>query len=65
MSRLRPVGAVAAVVQIADLNKGKFTHDYQSAMSFLVIDFTFLKGRYGELVVNVLVVVDNHINKVS
>jgi len=41
--RLRSVGA-AAVVQIADINEGKFSHDYQSAMPLLVIDFTFLEG---------------------
>jgi hypothetical protein len=27
---LRPVGAAAAVVKIADINKGTFTHIYQS-----------------------------------
>jgi len=40
VSRLQPVGAAAAaaVVQFADINKGKYTHDYQSAMSLLVVD---------------------------
>ena len=51
VSRLRPVVAAAAVVQIAYINEGKFSHNYQSAMSLLVIDFTFLEGRDGELVV--------------
>ena len=49
--RLRTVGAAAAVVQIADINKGKFTHDFQSAASLLLIDFTFLEGRDGDLMV--------------
>jgi len=64
--RLRPVGAAAAaVVQIADIYEGKFSHDFQSAMSLLVIDFTFLEGRDGELVVKELAVVDSHSNRVS
>jgi len=63
--RLRPVGAAAAVVQIADINEGKFSHDYQSAMSLLVIDFTFFEGRDCELVVKELAVVDSHSNRVS
>jgi hypothetical protein len=62
---LRPVGATAAVVQIADINKGKFPHDYQSAISLLVIDFMFLEGRDGELVLKELAVVDSHSNRVS
>ena len=45
--------------------KGKFTHDYQSAISLLVIDFTFLEGRDGELVVKELVAFDSQINTVS
>jgi hypothetical protein len=46
----RPVGAAAAaVMQIADINEGKFSRDNQSAISFLMIDFTFLEGRDGEL----------------
>jgi hypothetical protein len=61
---LRPVGA-AAVVQIADINEGKFSLDYQSAMSLLVIDFILLEGRDGELVVKEKAVVDSHSNRVS
>jgi hypothetical protein len=38
--RLQQVGAAAAIVEVADLNKCKFTHDYQSAMSLFVNDFT-------------------------
>ena len=64
MSRLRSVGA-AAVVQTADINKSKFTHDYQSAMPLLMIDFTFLEGRDGELVAKELAAVDSHGNRVS
>jgi len=57
---LRPVGAGAAtVIQIADINNGKFTYDYKSAISLLVIEFTFLEGRDGELVVKELAVVDS------
>ena len=37
---------------------------YQSTMSLLVIDFTFLEGRDGELVVKELAVVDSHSNRV-
>jgi len=36
-------------MQIADINEGKFSRDNQSAMSFLMIEFTFLEGRDGEL----------------
>ena len=62
---MRPVGPAAALVQIADINEGMFSHDYQSALSLLVIDFTFLEGRDGELVVKELAVVDSHSNRVS
>ena len=54
---LRPSGAADAVVQVADINNCKFTHDNLSAMSLLVIDITFLEVRNCELVVN------SHINK--
>jgi hypothetical protein len=66
VARLRPVGAAAsAVVHIDDINEGKFSHDYQSAMSLLVIDITFLEGRDCELVVKELAVLDSHSNRVS
>ena len=52
-------------MQVADVNKGTYTEGYQSAMSLLVIDFTFLEGRDGELVVKELAAVDSHINRVS
>ena len=64
VSRLQPVGA-AAVVQRADINKVTYTQDYQSAMSVLVIDFTFLEGRDGEIVVKELAAVESHSNRVS
>jgi len=62
--RLRPVGE-AAVAQIADIKKGKFAYNYKSAMSLLLIDFTFLEGRDGELVDKELAVFDSHRNRVS
>jgi len=34
-------------------------------MSLLVIDFTYLEGNYGELVVKELAAVDSHSNRVS
>jgi len=52
-------------VQVAYINKCKFTHDYQSAVFLLVTDFTFLEGRDGELVVKDLAVVDSHCNRIS
>ena len=63
--RLQPFGAAAAVVQFADVNKVKFSHDYQPSMSLLVIHFTFLEGRDGELVVNEMAVVETHSNRVT
>jgi len=63
--RLQPVGAEAEVVQVTDINKGTYTQDYQSAMSLLVIDFTFLEGRDGEFLVKKLAVVDSRSNRVS
>ena len=47
-------------MQIADTNKGNFTGVYQSAMSLLVMDFTYLKGLDDELVVKELSVVDSY-----
>ena len=52
-------------MKVADLNKGKFTHDYQSAMSRLLIDITFLEERNGKLVAKELAAVDSHCNRVS
>jgi len=61
---LQPVGA-AAVVQSAEINKGTYTQHYQSAMSLLVIEFTFLEGRDCEIVVKEMATVDSHSNMVS
>ena len=45
-ARLWPVGAAAAaIVQIADINKGKYAYNYQFEMSLLVIDFNSWKGE--------------------
>ena len=52
MPRLQPVEAAAAIVQVAGINKVKLTPNYQSGMSLLVIEFTFLEWRDGEIVVN-------------
>jgi len=60
---LRPVGGAAAVVQIADINKGTYIQTYQSTMSLVVIDFTFLEGRDNEIVFKELAVADSHINR--
>ena len=62
-SRLRPFGAAVAVVQVADINKGRFPPDYQSVMSLLLIDYTFLEGRDDELVVKDLASYDFHTNR--
>jgi hypothetical protein len=61
---LQPLGAAAAVVQVTDINDGRYSHIYQSAMSLLVIDFTYLEGR-DELVVKEGAAVDSHGNRVS
>ena len=52
-------------MQAADLSKGNFAHDYQSAYSLLVIDIIFLEERDGDNVVKVLVAVDSHSNSVT
>jgi len=52
-------------VQSADINKGTYTQDYQSAMSLLVIEFIFLEGRDGEIDVKELAAVDSHSNRAS
>ena len=54
---MRPVGE-AAVVQVTGINKGTYIHIYQSAMSLLVIDFTYLDGRDGNIVVKEFATVD-------
>jgi len=51
-------------VQVADINKGTYIQTYQSTMSLIVIDFTFLEGRDNEIVVKDLAVADSHLNMV-
>ena len=63
--RLQPFGASAAIVQVSGINKGTYTHNYQSTMSLLVIDFTYLEGKDDELVVKDLSTLDSHSNSVS
>jgi len=63
--RLQLDGASAAIVQVSGINKGTYTHNYQSTMSLLVIDFTYLEGKDDELVVKDLSTLDSHSNSVS
>jgi hypothetical protein len=62
---LQPVGASAAFVQVSSINKGTYTHNCQSTMFLLVIDFSYLEGKNGELVVKELATLDCHSNRVS
>lgn len=64
-SSLRLFGAKAEVVQATDINKTKFTEIYKSSITLLVIYFTCLEGRVGEIVVKQLASVDSHNNSVS
>jgi len=52
-------------VQIADINKGTYIQTYQSTVSLIVIDFTFLEGRDNEIVVKDRAVADSHNNRIS
>lgn len=52
-------------MQVTGINKGTYIHIYQSAMSLLVIDFTYLDGRDGDIVVKELATVDYSRNRVS
>jgi hypothetical protein len=63
--RLQPLGASVAVMQVSSINKGTCTNYRQSKMSILVIDFTYLEGKDGELVVKELAAVDSHSSRVS
>jgi hypothetical protein len=65
VSCLRPVGGAAAVVQVTNIYKDTNIQTYQSTMSLIVIDFTFLEGRDNEIVVKELAVADFHINRIS
>jgi len=51
-------------VQVADINKGTYIQTYQSTMSLIVTDFTYLEGRDNQIV-NELAVADFHSNMVS
>jgi len=52
-------------VQTTNMNKvGTFIF-YQLTMSLLVIDFTYLVGRDGDVVVKELAAVDFHSNRVA
>jgi len=65
MFRLQPARtAAAAVVQFADINNGTLIEAYQSTMSLLVIDISYLDGWDGELVVKGLAVADSSSNMV-
>ena len=35
-------------MHVSGINKSTLTHNYQSTMSLLVIDFTYLEGKGGE-----------------
>ena len=65
VTRLQPLGASAAVVQISSIIKGTYTNYCQSKMSLLVNDFTYLEGKDCELVVKELAAVDSHRSRVS
>ena len=62
---MQPLGASAAVVQISSINNGTYTNFCLSKMSLLVVDFTYLEGKDGELVVKESATVDSHNNRVS
>ena len=52
-------------MQTTDINKVRTFIFYQLTMSFLVIDFTYLEGRDGDIVVKEFSVVDFHSNSVA
>jgi len=52
-------------MQTTDINKVRTVIFYQLTMSLLVIDFTYLEGRDGDIVVKELSVVDFHSNSVA
>jgi len=64
VSRLRPV-VRGAVLQIADINEGTYIQTYQSTMSLIVTDFTFMEGRDNGIVDKELAVADSYSNRVS
>ena len=52
-------------MQVSGINKGTYTHNYESTMFFLVTDFTYLEGNDGEFVIKEQAAVDSHSNRVS
>jgi len=64
VSRLRSVGG-AAVVQTTNINKVRTLIFYQLTMSLLVIDFTYLEGRDGDILVKEFAAVDFQSNRVA
>jgi hypothetical protein len=52
-------------VQGLTIDKGTYVHIYQSIMSLVVIDFTFLEGRDNEILVQDLAVADSRSNRAS
>ena len=65
MSRLRPVGGAAAVVQTTNINKVRTLIFYQLTMCLLVIDISYMEERDGDIVVEELAAVDFHSNRVA
>ena len=57
VSRFQPVGK-SAEVQVSGIKVR--TLNYQSTMSLVVIEFIYLEGKGGELVVKELAAVDSH-----
>jgi len=66
LSRFRPVGAAAAAdVQIADIRKVMFIHDYQHLCPSYLLNSQFFGGRDYEIVVKNLAAVYSPSNKIS
>ena len=64
MSHFQPIGA-AAVLQVTDINKDAYIQNYQSVMSLLVTDVTYLDWWDGELVVKDSAAFDSHSSSAS
>ena len=52
-------------MQTTNINKVRTLIFYQSTMSLLVIDFTYLEGRDGDFVVKELAAFDSQTNRIS
>ena len=59
-----PIGE-AAFVQSMDINKVRTVTFSQSTMSLLVIDFTYLEGRDGDIMFKELAALESHSNRIS